>query len=232
MIENYDLSTSEGRKEAAKDAAEHKELLEEAAEMLRGASRKARQQAASLLAFAAQEDVALVQPYADDVADALNRPEDQTRWNALNALDLMGKAGTRYSEDVLEAAEDAMYDEDSGVLREAAFRFFCGYGSSSSENSDKVWPRIDEAIQCYHGNQEFAQMLSVLVDFAQSDEISDAALTGLAVRMRFDADSAKGTLGMRSRQIVEAFEARGLEFPKEEPKKKGDDGEDADDDEA
>lgn len=229
MIEEYDLSTSEGRKEAAGAAGAHKEILEEAAEMLRGPSRKKRQQASSVLAFAAQEDVASVQPYAEDVADALNRPEDQTRWNALNALDLMGKAGTRYPDDVLEAAEDAMYDEDSGVLREAAFRFFCGYAASSSENSDKVWPRIDEAIQCYHGNQEFAQMLSVLVDLAQSDAISDDALRGLGTRMRFDAGSAKGTLGMRSRQIVEAMQARGLEFA-EEPAAKGDEAADDDGD--
>jgi hypothetical protein len=224
MIEDYDLSTSEGRKEAAVAAAAHKEILEEAAEMLRGPSRKKRQQASSVLAFAAKEDAALVQPYADDVADALNRPEDQTRWNALNALDLMGKAGTSYADDVLEAAEDAMYDEDSGVLREAAFRFFCGYAASSPENSDKVWPRIDEAIQCYHGNQEFAQMLSALVNLAHSDEISDAALVGLATRMRFDAGSAKGTLGMRSRQIVEAMKARGLEFPEEPAAQEGDEG--------
>ncbi len=215
MIEDYDLSTSEGRKEAAAAAAEHAEILEEAAEMLRGPSRKKRQQASSVLAFAAAEDAARVQPYADDVADALNRPEDQTRWNALNALDVMGKAGSRYSDDVLEAAEDAMYDEDSGVLREAAFRFFCGYAAASPENSDKVWPRIDEAIQCYHGNQEFAQMLSVLVDLAQSEAISDNALRGLATRMKFDAGSAKGTLGMRSRQIVEAMQARGLDFAEE-----------------
>ncbi len=221
MIEEYDLSTSEGRKEAAQAAAGHPEMLEEAAEMLRGPSRKKRQQASSVLAFAAKADPALVQPYADDVADALMRPEDQTRWNALNALDLMGKAGTSYSDDVLEAAEDAMYDEDSGVLREAAFRFFCGYAAASSENSDKVWPRIDEAIQCYHGNQEFAQMLTALVDLAQSDAISDGALVGLATRMKFDAGSAKGTLGMRSRQIVEAMQARGLDFPEEPAQDEG-----------
>lgn len=229
MIEDYDLSTSEGRKEAAAAAAAHTEILEEAAEMLRGPSRKKRQQASSVLAFAAQEDAALVQPYAEDVADALNRPEDQTRWNALNALDLMGKAGTRYPDDVLEAAEDAMYDEDSGVLREAAFRFFCGYAASSAENSDKVWPRIDEAVQCYHGNKEFAQMLSALVELAQSEAISDDALRGLATRMKFDSGSAKGTLGMRSRQIVEAMQARGLDFAEETAAGDGEDGGDADD---
>ncbi len=220
MIEDYDLSSIEGRKAAAHAGIENREIFEEAKEMLKGSSRKKRQQAASVFCFLCKEDVDVAKDYADDIADAINRPEDQTRWNTLNSLDLLGKAGLHFKEDVFEAAEDAMYDENSGVLRQSAFQFFCGYASASREHSDEVWSLIDEAIQCYHGNQEFNAMLTSLVELAQSDSISDEALQGLATRMKFDADSAKGTLGMRSQQIVDALKARNLDFLEDEPKKK------------
>ena len=218
MIENYNLSSVEERKIAAHDGIEKKEILDEAAEMLKGASRKKRQQAASVFCFVCKENVEVAKDYADDIADAINRPEDQTRWNTLNSLDLLGKAGLHFDESILEAAEDAMYDEDSGVLRQTAFQFFCGYASASSENSEKAWPLIDEAIQCYHGNQEFSAMLTSLVELAQSENISDNALQRLASRMKFDAESASGTLGMRSQQIVDALKARKLDFIELAPK--------------
>lgn len=219
MIEDYDLSSIEGRKDAAHAGIENREIFEEAKEMLKGSSRMKRQQAASVFCFLCKENIDVAKEYADDIADAMNRPEDQTRWNTLNSLDLLGKAGLHFDEDVFEAAEDAMYDEDSGVLRQSAFQFFCGYASASPEHSDKVWPLIDEAIQCYHGNQEFGAMLTSLVELAQSKNISDKALQGLATRMKFDAKSAKGTLGMRSQQIVDALEARGLDFLEDDSKK-------------
>ncbi len=119
----------------------------------------------------------------------------------------MGKAGQRYGEDVLVAAEDSLYDETNGFVREAAFHFFCGYGSASVDNSEEVWTQIDEAIQCYHGNPEFTDMLMQLVAFAEGN-ISLATSSALAQRMKFDSENASGTLRMRSEQIVAAHKKR------------------------
>lgn len=208
---NDKLGTQEGREQAAKEALSDEGVLADLVEQLGGTNRLKRQKAASTIALVADADAKVLLPYAEEIGEGLNRPEAQTRWETLHVLDLMGKAGQRYSDDTLAAAEDALYDEGSGIVREAAFHFFCGYGAASPENSDEVWPLIDEAIQCYHGNPEFADMLTHLVEFAQGN-ISMKTSGALAMRMKFDSETASGTLRMRAEQIVQAFKNRGGAF--------------------
>lgn len=208
MAHDMTLATAEEREQAAIRAEVDEEFLEEILGWLTGTNRLKRQKAASVVALVSDRDASVLLPHAEDICEALGNVEAQTRWETLHALDQMGKAGQRYSEDVIALAEDALYDEDSGVVREAAFHFFCGYGGASESNSVEVWPLIDEAIQCYHGNAEFADMLTHLVEFAQGSIALDVS-AALALRMKFDAENGHGTLRMRSEQIVQAYLDRG-----------------------
>ena len=207
MTKEIKIDTPEERSEVASLALHDEELLNELADLVSGSSRTRRQKAASTIALISNADASVLFPYVEDITTGLSRPEAQTRWEVLHTLDQMGKAGQRYDEDVIAAAEDALYDENSGIVREAAFRFFCGYGSASRENSEEVWPQIDEAIQCYHGNPEFSDMLTHLLAFAEGN-ISIETSAALAQRMKFDSENASGTLRMRSEQIVAAHNKR------------------------
>lgn len=207
MAEELKIGTAEEREELAEQALTDESLVDALAQEIAGSSRIRRQKAASTVALIADKDASALLPYADDIASGLTKPEAQTRWEVLHALDQMGKAGQRYDEDVLVAAEDSLYDETNGFVREAAFHFFCGYGSASVDNSEEVWTQIDEAIQCYHGNPEFTDMLMQLVAFAEGN-ISLATSSALAQRMKFDSENASGTLRMRSEQIVAAHKKR------------------------
>lgn len=207
MAAEMKLDTTEEREAFAQKAMNDEALLDELAEWVSGSSRAKRQKAASVIAIISNIDASVLFPYVDDISSGLTRPEAQTRWEVLHALDQMGKAGQRYPEEVIAAAEDALYDENNGIVREAAFRFFCGYGSASSENSEEVWPQIDEAIQCYHGNPEFADMLTQLLAFSEGN-ISLETSAALAQRMKFDSENASGTLRMRSEQILAAHKKR------------------------
>lgn len=207
MADELKIDTPEEREALADQALKDEDLVDQLAQMIAGSSRTRRQKAASTVALIADKDASVLLPYTEDIASGLTKQEAQTRWEVLHALDQMGKAGQRYDEDVLVAAEDALYDESNGSVRESAFHFFCGYGSASVENSEEVWPQIDEAIQCYHGNPEFSDMLTQLVAFAESD-ISFTTSAALAQRMKFDSENASGTLRMRSEQIVAAHKKR------------------------
>ncbi len=207
MTKEIKLDTNEEREAFAAQAMEDEELLGMLAEWIAGSSRAKRQKAASTIAIISNIDASVLLPYVDEISSGLSRSEAQTRWEVLHTLDQMGKAGQRYSEDVIAAAEEALYDENNGIVRQAAFRLFCGYGGASEENSEEVWPQIDEAIQCYHGNPEFPNMLVYLVAFAEGN-ISLETSAALAQRMKFDAENASGVLRMRSEQILEAHKKR------------------------
>ena len=182
MAKELKIGTAEEREALAEQALTDEDIVDALAQEIAGSSRIRRQKAASTVALIADKDASVLLPFADDIASGLTKPEAQTRWEVLHALDQMGKAGQRYDEDVLVAAEDSLYDETNGFVREAAFHFFCGYGSASTDNSEEVWTQIDEAIQCYHGNPEFTDMLTQLVAFAEGN-ISLATSSALAQRI-------------------------------------------------
>jgi hypothetical protein len=101
----------------------------------------------------------------------------------------------------LAGAETALHDEESGVVRLAAFRLLTTYGATTSHRSERVWPLIAEAIRCYHGDAEFPAMLSGVYRMVcgnASDEVKHAA----AEIMSFDAENAKGLLKRRAARIV------------------------------
>lgn len=187
-------------KKAADEAVADKKLLKQHVENLESTSRRERQNSAAVLAEVARMDVDLVVPYGNELVEALERPEAQTRWESLDALTEVCAKDSRVCDKALTGAENALYDEDSGPLRLAAMRFLCTLGATTENRSEKVWPLVDEGIQCYHGDVEFNEMLLALIDFS-AGKLAPSVKKELAARMKFDAENGKGTLGKRATQI-------------------------------
>lgn len=188
-------------KQMAEEATGNKKNLAALVKALSTGSRRERQQAASAIALVAKAAPAEVAPHIGDLIDALNRPEAQTRWEALETLALMVPQDARSCEKAIEGAEIALFDEDSGPVRLSAMRFLCTYGATTENRSEKIWPLIDEGIQCYHGDLEFQDMLLAVMDFS-TGKLAPSVKKSLAERMRFDAENGKGALKKRAAQIV------------------------------
>lgn len=172
-------------------------------EVLAGANRRKRQEASHAIALIAQEDAEAVVPYADELIDALYRPEAQTRWEVLTALAKLAPAHPELVDEAYDGAEASLFDEDSAIVRLAAFRFLIQLGMCSPERSDKVWGIVDEAIQCYHGDPEYRDMLFALSDFIRGN-ISEATRDALISRVGFDAENGRGYVRIISKEIVSA----------------------------
>lgn len=190
-------------KEQASKAASNSGALRDLIEDLAGSSRRNRQHAASVMHALAKMSPETVVPYIDNLVEALDKPESQTRWESLETLSSLVSVDSRACDKAIPGAESALFDEDNGLLHLAALRFLCNLGATTKKRSEKVWPLIDEAIQCYHGDPEFLEMLASVNEFAQG-KIEDSVKTELAARMAFDAKSSRGALQRRAVQIVEA----------------------------
>ena len=187
----------------AQNARTNPKLLQAVVDALAGEDRRSRQVAASVVHEVATTDAALLKDFAPQLADALHRPESQTRWEVLGTFEELISVDARLVDKALGGAETALHDEESGVVRLAAFRLLCSYGETTAFRSEKVWPLVDDAIRCYHGDPEFPQMLSSvfgMVSGGASDDVKFAA----AERMAFDAENGKGLLKRRATSIVEA----------------------------
>lgn len=170
---------------------------------LGGRNRKARQGAAHTLAQVARTAPEAVVPFAGELAEAVECPEAQTRWEALDALASVARVDPDAADCAFEAAQESLYDEESGMVRLAAFRYFSQLGAAGPAWSVRVWPLVNEAVQCCHGDPEFDDMLAELVSFAQAD-LDPSVREALVERMSFDACNGRGTVAQRARQIVEA----------------------------
>jgi hypothetical protein len=203
-VKNTSAFSPDADKTATAEAAlTDSKLLASVVDALAGEDRRSRQVAASVVHEIATQQPALLKPYASELADALHRPESQTRWEVLGTFEMLVPVDARMVDKTLPAVETALHDEESGVVRLAAFRLLCAYGATTARRSEKVWPWLDEAIRCYHGDAEFPAMLVAvlaLVQGAATDEVRIAA----ADRMEFDADFAKGLLKRRAASIVAA----------------------------
>lgn len=172
-------------------------------EELAGSSRRRRQEVAHKIATVAHTDASMVTPFVGSLMDALERPEAQTRWEVLDALTALVDEHAEEVAPAFEAAETALFDEDSAPVRLAGFVFLCRFGATSEERSDQVWPLLEEAIQCYHGDPEYRDMLVALLAFVQG-AASAATKAALAERLKFDAENGASYVKSFSVQIIQA----------------------------
>lgn len=170
-------------------------------EALSGGSRRMRQNAAATLALTVKDHPDVLVPYGSEIVDALNRPEAQTRWECLDILTTLVDLDSRTCDKAVSGAEACLFDEESGPVRLAAMRFLCNLGSTTENRSERVWPLINEGIQCYHGDLEFQDMLVAVMDFSIG-KLAPEVREELAARMKFDAENGKGALKRRAAQIV------------------------------
>lgn len=177
--------------------------IPELVDALSGARRRARQDAAHQLALIAHEDATPLLAHVDELVDATYRPEAQTRWEVFDALGELVRHDPQAIAAAYDGAEASLFDEGSATVRLAAFRLLCRLGASSAESSETVWPLLDEAVQCYHGDPEYHDMLVALLEFAHG-ALSDTVRGALVARIGFDAENGQGFTKAYSTQIIAA----------------------------
>ena len=190
--------------------AEEMQCLEATAEVsealaagLTSGNRRHRKDAAHSIAVLSHINPMLVVNIADVLVGALEMPEAQTRWECLDALSEVAKIDPESVAQACAGAEETLFDDRSVAAHSAAFRFLSCYGATSPQRSREVWPLMSDAIQCYHGNSEYRDMLLCLKDFAYGSVDADV-LGSLARRMAYDAKNATGYIRAYSKEICEA----------------------------
>ena len=189
-------------KELAEAAMSDDEKLVDLVGKLSVGSRRERQIASAAVCQISKANPESLVPHIDAIIDALSRPEAQTRWECLETLAVLVNYDARNCSKAIPEAETSLFDEESGPVRLAAMRFLCKLGATTANRSEKVWPLIDEAIQCYHGDLEFNDMLTAITEFS-TGKLSDEVKQALADRMSFDATNGKGSLMRRAQQIID-----------------------------
>ena len=136
---------------------------------------------------------------------ALSGPSRRERQNAAAALSFFAKDHPDLMIPFGAAVIDALNRPEAQTrwpVRLAAMRFLCKLGATTENRSERVWPLVDEAIQCYHGDLEFQDMLVSVIDFS-AGKLAPSVKKELGARMAFDASNGKGPLKRRAQQIID-----------------------------
>ena len=196
---------SEEVKEITEEVLAGKTDVAEVVTRLAEGARRERQVAAAALYQVAKEKPEMLVDHIDEIVDALNRPEAQTRWECLETLTILVDYDARTCGKAVPEAEAALFDEESGPVRLAAMRFLCKFGATTANRSEKVWPLIDEGIQCYHGDLEFNDMMTAVIDFSKGKLAATTpigkALMGHKVGDVVDAKTPSGIIQFKVLKI-------------------------------
>lgn len=169
---------------------------------LSSSSRRRRQEVVHEIVEIAQHEPERLHYHIPALIDALNRPEAQTRWEVLTALTHLVH---HFSDKVcraFEGAETALFDDESATVRLAAFLFLCELGTISPKRSKQCWPLLDEAIQCYHGDAEYRDMLQGVHHFVQGNIAKDVKKE-VVERVSFDAEKGTSYIKRLSQEIID-----------------------------
>ena len=133
MAENKDEQLTDEELAQLQLAEENENAVDRLVKELGCPTRRIRQFAARVLHLLAERDPQRVVPCVPALIEALDRPEAQTRWEALDALTALATTCPEQLGDAFEGAETALFDEISSTLRYAAFRLLCVWGATSVE---------------------------------------------------------------------------------------------------
>ena len=125
MAENKDEQLTDEELAQLQLAEENENAVDRLVKELGCPTRRIRQFAARVLHLLAERDPQRVVPCVPALIEALDRPEAQTRWEALDALAALATTCPEQLGDAFEGAETALFDEISSTLRYAAFRLLC-----------------------------------------------------------------------------------------------------------
>jgi len=195
------------KEQIAERVARNKKVRAGVFDILSGDDRAQRVLAARAIHVVAIEEPDVLKEHGEQMADALEKPEAQTRWEILGALEKMVAVDARVVDKALVPAQTALHDAESGVVRLAAFRMLAAYGATTERRSEKVWPLLDEAIRVYHGDPEFTQMLSGVIRLVSGNSSREVKIAA-ADTMTFDAEHSKGLVGRRAKRIVDCAPKR------------------------
>ena len=193
---------------AEKKSINYKSMTsDELVKVMAGPSRINRKNAAKYLLGYVKEDPKAHKEYIPDFIDALSRPEAQTRWQALDCLTYLVDIDPKSCKDAVEQAEEALFDDRSGLVRESAVRFLCHYGATSKVRSKEVWPLIKEALQQNHGELDFDKILGY-INFYAAGKINDDIKKELRAVVKDIANSVSGPTKKRLDIILSTLRKR------------------------
>jgi hypothetical protein len=162
--------TEEGNRNVAKECLQNPTLLNEIGDGLTGGNAALLGDCAEVLTKVAEENPALVVPFAEPLQGLLEHKTTRVRWEAMHAIALIATNIPNHISTLLPQLKDIIYSDKSTIVRDYAIDTLCNYAIVGKSEADAVFPLLKEALQFWEGKHRARVLNGFLSVSIQSPE--------------------------------------------------------------
>jgi hypothetical protein len=171
--------TEEGNRNVAKECLQNPTLLKEIGEGLTGKNAALLGDCAEVFTKVAEENPALVVPFAKTLQDLLDHKTTRVRWEAMHAIALMATHIPNQISILIPQLKEIIHSDKSTIVRDYAIDTVCNYANVSKVEADTVFPILKEALHLWEGKHR-ARVLNGLLKVSNQSAEHTLEIRGIA----------------------------------------------------
>jgi hypothetical protein len=171
--------TEAANRAVAAECLKHPDLLKEIAGALGEADAALAGDCAEVLTKVAEQDPALVAPYAEKLAALLDHKATRVRWEAMHGLALVAGRTPKLIGKLLPQLHVKLRTDTSTIVRDYVVEALSGYAAASPAAAEKAFPLLAEAISVWQGKHA-ARALTGLARVAEKAPQHEPAIRTMA----------------------------------------------------
>jgi hypothetical protein len=171
--------TEEGNRNVSKECLKNPTLLKEIGEGLTGENSALQGDCAEVFTKVAEEDPALVVPYAEPLQGLLRHKTTRVRWEAMHAIALTATLIPNQISTLLPQIKEIIHFDKSTIVRDYAIDTICNYASVGKSEADIVFPLLKEALHLWEGKHR-ARVLNGLLNVTNQSPEHTLEIRGIA----------------------------------------------------
>jgi hypothetical protein len=171
--------TEEGNRNVAKECLQNPTMLNEIGEGLTGKNAALLGDCAEVFTKVAEENPALVVPFAKTLQGLLEHKTTRVRWEAMHAIALMATHIPNQIFILIPQLKEIIHSDKSTIVRDYAIDTLCNYANVGKAEADTVFPLLKEALHLWEGKHR-ARVLNGLLKVSNQSAEHTLEIRGIA----------------------------------------------------
>jgi hypothetical protein len=194
--------TEEGNRNVAKECLQNPTLLDEIGDGLISKNVALIGDCAEIFTKVAEQNPAIVVPFAEQLQDLLNHKTTRVRWEAMHAIALMATHIPKLISTLLPQLKEIIHSDKSTIVRDYAIDTVCNYAIVGETEAEVVFPLLKEALYLWEGKHR-ARVLNGLLHVSNQSPEHTLEIRGIAEEYLEDN---RGVVKKAAKALIKAID--------------------------
>lgn len=194
--------TEEGNRKAAKECLSNPLLLEEIRIGLKSKDAALIGDCAEVFTKVAEQNPALVAPYAEELIDLLSHKTTRIRWEGMHAIALIANLISNRVSEIMPELKEIIHADKSTIVRDYAIDTVCQYAGVGEHQAKSSFSLLKEVLSLWEGKHR-ARVLKGLQNMMNQFPESSLEIRGIAEEY---AEDNRGTVKKAAKELIKAID--------------------------